>query len=284
MLKALKDDPAATRIEIASGRDARSFLLLAREDIFSGMMRWRLWTRLGWNDILQIYRRSLLGPLWLTLSTAIMVIALGVLFAEMFKIPLHNFLPFLCVGTLIWDFLSGFFKEGGTLFTGSESYIKQVRLPYSLYVYRATWGKMIILAHNFVIYFGVLMFFQLWPGATALLAIPGLLLVALNGALASLTIGLVSARFRDIPQVVISVMQIIYFMTPIMWKPELLQHRSYIADFNPFFHLIEIVRAPLLGNMPTLTNYSAVLLTTAVNLLVALAFFARYRGRLSYWV
>lgn len=285
MLKALQDDgSAAAPIKFAAGHGMRSFLYAAAEDVVSGLRRWRLWTRLGWNDILQVYRRSLIGPLWLTLSMAIMVATLGFLFSELFKVPLPDFLPFLCVGMLLWTFLSSFFNEGGALFTGSASYIKQIRLPYSVYVYRFSWAKLIILAHNFVIYLLLLLYFQFWPGAAALLAVPGLALMLLNCAMAALFIGLVSARFRDIPQVVASIMQVVFFVTPIMWKPELLQHRSYIADLNPFFHLIEIVRAPLLGKVPTLYNYLAVLLTTLANFMVTAAMFARFRARLSYWL
>jgi ABC-2 type transport system permease protein/lipopolysaccharide transport system permease protein len=253
-------------------------------DITSGLTLWRLWGTLGWNDILQRYHRSVIGPFWLTASMGIMVVVLGVLYAELFNTPIHDFLPFLCVGLLVWNFLSSFLTEGGTLFTGSESYIKQIRLPYSVYVYKSCWSKLIIFGHNFVIYFGVLLYFELWPGAAALLAIPGLIILVFNGALASLYIGMISARFRDIPQLIASLVQIVFFVTPIMWKPELVQRRPYIADWNPFFHMLEIVRAPLLGNIPTIDNYLMVMIVTAINLVVAMSFFVRFRSRIAYWV
>jgi lipopolysaccharide transport system permease protein len=253
-------------------------------DVLAGLTLWRLWGRLGWNDILQRYRRSMLGPLWLTASMAIMVVALGILYAELFRTPIHDFLPFLCVGLLIWNLMSSFLTEGGTLFTGSESYIKQVRLPYSLYVFRSSWSKVIIFGHNFLIYFAVIWYFDIWPGPAALLAIPGMFILVLNGALTSLILGMVSARFRDIPQLVSSIVQIVFFITPIMWKPELLQRRTYIADFNPFFHLVEIIRTPLLGTVPESKNYLVVFVVTVVNFAIAGAFFARFRSRISYWV
>lgn len=239
---------------------------------------------LGWNDILQRYRRSLLGPFWLTASMAIMVVTLGFLYAELFRTPVKDFLPYLCVGLLVWTFMSGFLLEGGTLFTGSESYIKQVKLPYSVYVFRSTWSKLIIFAHNLVIYFGIIIYFGIWPGLIGLLAIPGLMLVTINGALLSLLIGMVSARFRDIPQLIASAVQIVFFITPIMWKPELLQHRAYIAALNPFYQMIELVRAPLLGNMPSSLSYLAVLAIILVDFVVVGIFFVRFRSRISYWV
>ena len=257
---------------------------LALRDVVDGTVLWPLWVTLGWNDIRQRYRRSLLGPFWLTASMAIMVVSLGVIYARIFKTDINDFLPFLCVGLLVWGFISSTLNEAGTLFIGSESYIKQVRLPFSLYVYRFVWSRLIIFAHNFVIYLGVLAYFRISPGIVVLEAIPGLLVVLLNALLVSLYVGMTSARFRDIPQIVASVVQIVFFVTPIMWKPEFLGERSYLIAINPFFHLIEVVRAPLLGHAPTLENCAAVAIVTIVNLLIASGFFVKYRPRIAYWV
>jgi ABC-2 type transport system permease protein/lipopolysaccharide transport system permease protein len=266
-------------VQLGPGRIVRAW-----KDVIEGIERWRLWGRLGWNDILQRYRRSILGPFWLTASTAIMVVALGVVYAELFNQSIDDFLPFFCVGLLVWTLIASYLTEGGALFTGSESYIKQISLPYSVYVYRSSWAKMIIFAHNFVIYIGVLIYFRIWPGGVALFAIPGLAIVVLNGTVASLTIGIVSARFRDIPQLIASVVQILFFLTPIFWKPQSLRGHAYLVDFNPFYHLLEIVRAPLLGNWPTQTNYVGALLVTLINVAIAGALFSRFRSRIAYWV
>jgi ABC-2 type transport system permease protein/lipopolysaccharide transport system permease protein len=261
----------------------RQQLRLAADDVVAGLARWPLWVRLGWNDILKRYRRSVLGPFWLTASNGIMIAALGVLYASLFKTPIHDFLPFLCVGLLVWNLISSFLIEGGTLFSSAESFIKQIRLPFSVYVYQSTWSKLVIFGHNLVIYFIVLAYFSIWPGAVALLAIPGLLIVLLNGAAATLLVGVVSARFRDIPQFVNSFVQIMFFVTPIMWKPELLaDHR--LLNLNPFFHLIEIVRRPLLGTIPSLQEYRIVLVISLVNLILASAVFVRFRSRIAYWI
>jgi lipopolysaccharide transport system permease protein len=253
-------------------------------DLVDGLAHWRLWGTLGWNEILQRYRRSILGPFWLTASMGIMVMALGGVYAELFQQRIDTFIPFFCVGILVWTLMSSYLTESGTLFTGSESYIKQISLPFSVYVFRSSWARLIIFAHNFVIYFGVLIYFRIWPGSTALLAVIGLLLVVMNGTFASLTIGMVSARFRDIPQVINSVVQILFFITPVFWKPDSLRGHAYITDYNPFFHLLQVVRAPLLGEVPTPMNYVAVLLITVANVGLASYLFTRFRGRIAYWI
>ena len=92
---------------------------LALRDVVDGTILWPLWVTLGWNDIRQRYRRSLLGPFWLTASMAIMVVSLGVIYARIFKTDINDFLPFLCVGLLVWGFISSTLNEAGTLFIGS---------------------------------------------------------------------------------------------------------------------------------------------------------------------
>lgn len=268
-----------------SGGDARrAQLARAIADVRDGIALSPLWGMLGWNDILQRYRRSLLGPLWLTASMAIMVVSLGVIYAQIFRIAIDDFMPFLCVGLLVWNFVSSILGEAGGLFTGSVSYIKQIRLPYSVYVFRFMWSKVIIFAHNFVIYFGILVYFRIWPGAAAAWALPGFALLVLNGVFVSLSLGLVSARFRDIPQIVQSITQIVLFVTPIMWKPQLLTRYSALMTLNPFYHLVEVVRAPLLGELPSSHNVIAVLLITLFNGALAALLFTRFRARISYWV
>ena len=99
-----------------------------------------------------------------------------------------------------------------------------------------------------------------------------------------LLLGLVSARFRDVPQIVASVVQIAFFLTPIIWKPELLPERALLLDLNPFFHFVEVVRAPLLGQMPGLTSWLATLGVTLGGWLVTLAMYRRFHWRIPYWV
>ena len=138
--------------------------------------------------------------------------------------------------------------------------------------------------HNAAVFVVVAAVFAVWPGWTGLLALPGLLLLCLNGIWAGLLLGIVSARFRDVPPIVTSVVRICFFVTPIIWMPELLPARTLVLDANPFFHLVEVVRAPLLGQMPGLASWIAVLVMTAAGWLVTFAFFRRYRRRIAYWV
>jgi ABC-2 type transport system permease protein/lipopolysaccharide transport system permease protein len=257
---------------------------LAKEDMLAGLAHWRIWVVLGWSDVVQRYRRSVLGPFWLTASMGIMVVSLGLLYATLFNVTVSEFMPFVCVGILVWGFISSMLLEAGSLFTANELYIKQIRLPFSIYVWRFVWARVIIFAHNFLIYIAVAVYFRLsiWPQSR--LAVPAFVVLAANGFFASLCLGMISSRFRDVPQIVAAGVQVVFFVTPVLWKPESLAGHRYVADWNPVYHLIEILRAPLLGQFPTRETIAVVCGITLANAALSLAMFIRFRTRIAYWV
>lgn len=258
--------------------------MTALSDIIQGACSPYLWGRLGWQDIRQRYRRSKLGPFWLTISMGVLVGALGVLYSALFKVEIANYLPFIAAGFVVWGLISGLITDGCTAFIEAESIIKQVRLPLSIHVYRTVWRNFVIFAHNVVIFIVVAVLFSVRPGWAGLLMIPGLAVLCLNGVWMGLLLGLLSARFRDVPQVVASAVQVAFFLTPVLWKPELLPDRALVLDMNPFFYLLEVVRAPLLGQVPEVTTWLATLGVTLGGWIVMLIFYTGRRGRLAYWV
>ena len=235
-------------------------------------------------DIRQRYRRSVLGPFWLTLSMGALVSALGFLYGMLLQVEIAEYVPFLALGFIVWALISGVITDGCQVFINAESIIKQVGLPLSVHVYRLLWRNLLILFHNALVFVVVAAVFGVWPGWAGLLALPGLVLLCLNGIWAVLLFGIVSARFRDVPPIVASIVRICFFVTPIIWMPELVPQRAMVLEFNPFYHLVEVVRAPLLGEVPGLSSWIAVLSMTIGGWVLAFAFFRRYRWRIAYWV
>jgi lipopolysaccharide transport system permease protein len=240
----------------------------------------------GWQDVAQRYRRSRVGAFWITISVAVMIGTLSFLFGTLFRTPLHEFLPFVAVGLILWTFIVAMINEGCTTFIDASGIILQVRLPFFTHIIRLAWRNLIILAHNAVILPIVFVIMQIMPSADWLLVLPGLALVLVNVIWMSLLLATLSARFRDITQAVQSLMQIVFFLTPIMWMPQSIAAHAppAILQLNPFFHLIEIVRAPLLGHAPDPLNWLASIALAIVGWSVALLFFGRFRRRIPYWL
>ena len=258
----------------------------ALADLAAATHRASLIATLGWQDVRQRYRRSALGPFWLTISMGVMIGTIGLVFGQIFKSPMEEFLPFLATGLILWTFISTMITEGCSSFIAAEAVIKQLPIPLSVHVFRQLWRNLIILAHNIVILPLVMLVVGKTITVDALLAIPGMIILLLNLTWLCIFLGIVCARFRDIPQIVGSLLQVIFYLTPIMWLPSLLPQRAgtYMLDFNPFFHLLEIVRAPLLGQLPSAENWLASLGIALVGWIATIFLFARYRRRIAYWL
>ncbi|MBV8397689.1 MAG: ABC transporter permease [Acetobacteraceae bacterium] len=257
---------------------------LAVTDVAEGARMWRLSCILGWLDIRLRYRGSLLGPFWLTLSTAVMIGALGVLYSELFKMEIHDYLPFLALSLLLWGFISTLVGDACNCFTQYEGVIRSIRMPYFLYAMRVVVRNLLVLAHNIVVILAVYAVFDAWPGWRAVVAVPGIVIWIIDALAISLLLGAFCARFRDIPPIVGSVMQIAFFVTPIIWKAELVGENARYLPLNPFFSLIEVVRAPLLGGAAANLTWAAAIGYSLILCGLSWALFSRVRGRLAFWV
>ena len=253
-------------------------------DVAMGLRRWRLAAALAWLDIRNRYRGSVLGPFWLTLSTGVMLLGIGITYSTLFKLSLVEYLPHLAVSLVVWNFISQMVTEATTSFVQSEAIIRQMPLPYTIHALRCMLRNLLIGAHNLPLILLVFVACGTYPGWEVLLAIPGLILIALNGFALALLLGMVCARFRDIGPIVGSVMQLFFFLTPIIWKPQLLGEWAVLLPFNPFYVILETVRGPLIEGGGTLIAWSAALFYTSVNVVVAAVFLVRFRSRVAFWV
>src|SRR5215218_7803076 len=183
-------------------------------DLRLGWSMRSLWGHLGWQDIRQRYRRSVLGPIWITISMAVTAVALGVLYAGLFGNDLSVQLPYILVGFIVWGFISGCIGEGSDVFIANEGLIKQLPAPLSVHVYRLIWRQILFFAHNMIVYAVMLVVFPQPLNWASLTAIPAFLLLAVNGTWVALLLGVVTTRFRDLSPIIQSIVQLLFFMTP----------------------------------------------------------------------
>ncbi|TLU72229.1 ABC transporter permease [Lichenicoccus roseus] len=254
-------------------------------DLVDGFKLWRLAISLGWLDIKLRYRGSALGPFWLTLSGAVMVGSMGLIYGRLFAMNLHEYLPFLALSMILWQsFIGGLTTDACTVFLDAETMIRAMRMPFTVQVLRCVARNVIVLLHNLVVPIGVFAIFDTWPGWVALQSLPGLVLWVADGIAAGFLLGSLCARFRDIPPIVGSIMQIAFYITPIVWKPSQLGAHGWWLPINPFDTLLEIVRSPLLGAPAGLLAWGSALGYSLLLWLVALLIFTRARPRLAFWV
>ena len=232
----------------------------------------------------------MLGPLWISISMGVIATAMGILYGALFGEAIGTFLPYVATGLLIWNFVSGCILEGSEVFIANEGLIRFLPAPLSLHVYRLVWRQTLFFLHNLVIWALLMIIFPQPLSWTLLLAIPAFAVLVLNGAWIAVLSGIVATRFRDIPPIIASLTQLLFFMTPIVWQYETLlrnpavAERARIAEINPVLHFVEIIRQPLLGRDIVWHHWIVVGAITVVGCVAALVCLRNYRSRVAYWV
>ena len=258
---------------------------LAWDDITEGLKSWRIWLLLAWHEVKLRYRRSTLGPFWITISMAITIYTMGILYGHLFKMDLALYYPFLATGILGWNLISLIVNDATMTFVNAEQFIKQMKQPYSGFIFQSVTRNFIIFFHNILVLVPLIFFFHLKINMNTLFIFVSLLILWINAVTYSIILALLGTRFRDIPILVASLIQVVFFLTPIMWSPSILPERyHFVINFNPFAQFMELFRNPLLGILPS--NYTLVTTfsLTILGIFSAFIIFSRYRARIAYWL
>jgi ABC-type polysaccharide/polyol phosphate export permease len=257
---------------------------MALRDLRDGLRAHRVWMMLARMDIRQRYRRSVIGPFWITITQVIWILAIGPLYSHLMGEQPRLFIPYLAMGIITWSLVSSLLIEGAAAFVSAENLVRSVKLPYTVHILRVLQRNLIVFAHNLLAFLPFMLYLRIWPRWEWLAAIPGLALIVLAALPTSFLLGTLSARFRDLQQIIASIVQLAFFVTPIFWRPELLGDHAWVADLNPFHLLLEAVRRPIVEGLPSWSTYGRIGLLLAILFLVCAPFFARYRRRLAFWV
>lgn len=274
----------ATHMLRTGRRGALFEVNMALRDLKASLERIGLAWSLAWHDVVSRYRGSILGPFWITISMGLMVGGIGLLNARLFHASVHDFIPFVATGIVFFGTISGIINEGCDTFVHAAGMLSQTSLPMFTFVWRTVLRNLINLGHNLVIIVGVLVYFGYWRTMNLPVAALGFFFLVMNASWIGMLAAIASARFRDIPQIVISVMQFAIFMTPVFWEPSRLGQATAFLNFNPFYHMLEAVRAPLLGAHVAPHTYSFLALMALGGWGLTFALFTRTRRRIVHYL
>ena len=253
-------------------------------DLLEALKAYDVWLFLAWLDVRLRYRRSKIGPLWITLSMAIFCLTLGTVYSRLLNVEIAEYLPFLSISFVIWGLISSLLLEFPNLYVDNSPYIKDIRINALTILLRGITRNTLMFAHNVLIILGIYAYFDLWPGVVFLLAIPGLILVLLNLLAIGVSLSIIGARFRDIALINQSLVQILFFLSPIMWFPRLVSPDSLFLQLNPIAYFLDLVRSPLLGSFPSMSSWYA---ATAMLMLFATAssvLYLKKSSKIALWV
>ncbi|MDV6331041.1 ABC transporter permease [Asticcacaulis sp. 201] len=253
-------------------------------DLLDGCRNWRLWLFLGYQDVRQRYARSILGPFWLVMGLGVTIIGIGFLYSQIMKTDPGKFLPYIAISLAAWNFISAVINESTSIFQASASLIKSIMVPYSSVILRAIVKNLIVFAHYMV---AVVVTFALTGYSVdykIIFAIPGILLISLNLVWISIILGMMCARFRDMAQMTQYAMQLAQFATPVVWMPSQVHPNSPYLLFNPIYHLIELIRAPIFEHVIPGTSFIFCTVMLVVGTAVTLVVFNKHKKLINFWL
>lgn len=253
-------------------------------DIAATFAQWRVWFLMGNQDISLRYRRSIIGPFWLSLSLGAMVLGMSILFGQIFQVDLATYLTWVGVSFLVWILLSTMITEGCAIAMEGEPQLRSVPIPLPVFAARMAHRNLVIFLHNALVIAVLIAVFGYRPGLELLFAPLGLVVLLFVGYFGALVLAPICLRFRDLPQIVANILQIAFFITPIIWMPSQGRVNPLIVQANPLYHLLELVRAPILGAQPTALNWTVALSILGGLMIAALIVLGLTRRRLFVWL
>ncbi len=249
----------------------------------SVISRHRVWMLMAGTDIAMRYRRSLLGPFWISLAMAAMVLAIGSLYSDVLDQPYEAYVSYLGCGLLVWTFVSTTINESCLIAVEATHHLRSVNVPIPTLSARMVYRNLIIFAHNAIVVLTALFLLGHSLTPSAWLAIPGVGALVLLGWFVGVALAPICLRFRDLASLISSAMQIAFFVTPIFWVPDGVS-RQYVVTTNPFFHLLEVVRQPLLGSAASADNWLFVGALLCISGVAAVVSLALCRRKMFLWL
>lgn len=259
-------------------------LHLGVADIFSGFKLHRVWWRLALLARKEQQKRSILGPLWNTIGILIMILLFGLLYAKLLGQRTTDHLPYVACGLVIWSFYAEVVTRSCIAFASNAVFIQQMTLPKSVYVYRLLALEIIGLSYSVTLIIIPVLLFTKGLSWHMFLSLFGFALILLNVFSVAILLAVISLRYRDVAPLVGHIMRPLMFLTPIIWNADNFPDRAIFIHWNPFFHIVEVFRGPLLGETPALFSYVFLVVLTGLCVAASLSIFSRYRARVAFWV
>ena len=254
-------------------------------DAWRGLTNLRKGLLWAWLDIVCQYRRSRIGPLWETINVLVMILGMTVVSSSILGGNIGTLIAYIGLGIIIWSAISSLVTEGTTAFVRNANFITSSNMSVDLYVDRTVFKVMITFGHHLILYFLGVALMLIPLGWTSLLAIPGIILLFVNGFWIVIILAFICARYRDVGMIVRNLLQLIFFVTPVFWNYQhIASNRHFIIDYNVIFYFIEIIRAPLLLQVPPLRDYLIIASVTMLGYAAAFIVNRRMRPQLAFFV
>jgi len=256
----------------------------ALKEIWTSIFTWKIWLYIGLEDVIGRYRRTVLGPLWIVISQCAFIVGLYLIRRSISGGTDTNYLLYLSISIPAWNLISTFLTEGTSALLRSKGYIESYPLPLPIFVIRTVFAALVNFAHLLVVFVIIALISRAAPTLNLIAFIPGLIIVSIFGLGVSLGLAALGARFRDLGPAMVSVVGLMFVLSPVFWVPTSEQVHSAIVQFNPLYYLLEVVREPLLASPMVLANWGIATGLSVLSLIVGSIIYKIMRPSIVYWL
>lgn len=253
-------------------------------DLEDLVLRRNRWIALACSDMSERYHRAKLGILWASLSILIFVGAVSPIYANLFNVELSAYALHLMLGLMIWNFLFTVVMESTKEFIVGKDLVSSFRMGFTSLVARVVARNVLVFFYQFLAFLGVSFALGNYPTMAWLIGLPGLVIVIVVGFFLGLLIGVIATRYRDLAELFNNLFRLIFFATPVMWMPNLKPDLQWVVQWNPYFYLIEWVRAPLTNQALPEFAFVATFIILSFTAVFASLLFVKLRRRLAFWL
>lgn len=246
------------------------------------------WIHLALSDLRSRWRRSFFGIFWSMIQPLGMTLILASVFTRLFKTDMTTYAPYMFSGIIIWEFISVCLTTGSQSFVQAESYIKQCAHPLAIYTLRTIITSIIVFlmaSFPLIVWVTIVMpqnFGLCWLASLVVLPLLILILWPL-----STLVAYIGARFRDLAPALTLILQALWFISPVYFEEKMFRDGGLdkLIDYNPVYHLLQIIRAPLLsGEWPQLENYMFCLGTACIFTIIAFCVGAKAERKVIFYI
>lgn len=254
------------------------------KDVVAGLKMYPVWLHQAYYYLSAKYKRTALGSLWIAGNFVFLSIAVTIVFGDLFNRDVKSFLPYVMLGNLSATMCLWTLAEAPELYMSSSSIIRNHAYPFTYFTFEEIARVLMLFGHNLVVFY----IFMTFAGT---LSIPNpivLIGLAVNVGIMmtwGTVVGLAAARFRDLRFLLTNISHVMYFLTPIYWHYDLLSaSHKWVADFNPLYAMVSLIREPLLGHAPSAANWTVALCLLVSGLVLWFVTFTACRRRIPFWV
>jgi len=256
----------------------------AMKDLAVGLTQVSLAVTLIRVGFIQRHNGFLPAVFWTLILASVTIGGMSILWGEIFGADLRFYLPYVACGLIVWGLVSSLVNNAAGVFIAARSVYSQATIARSLFAIRSVGIELLGFAIKLVVLAGAMLIVSRTPSLLGVaLSFAGLILILVTGFSLCLSIGILGARYRDVPNLANVAMTFAFFVTPVFWIPTRLGNYSWVVDFNPLYHYLNVVRGPLLNLENTSLSFAVVCCITVVVVLIGVLSYGAFARRLNYW-